>query len=92
MLGAARRIAKRLPGFLQSPLRVLWRRLLNSGLSERTRYRLRIAAEQVVFEGQTEVHDLPEIFHYWSNRYLRPKFESFGFYNPDDFFLTFAPP
>jgi SAM-dependent methyltransferase len=90
MLGAARRIAKRLPGFLQSPLRVLWRRLLNSGLSERTRYRLRIAAEQVVFEGQTEVHDLPEIFHYWSNRYLRPKFESFGFSNPDDFFLTFA--
>ncbi len=25
------------------------------------------------------VHDLPDIYHYWSNKYLRPKTESLGF-------------
>lgn len=89
-LGLARRLAKRLPGFAQAPLRMLWRRLLISSLPERVRYRMRVAAECAVFEDQAEVHDLPEIFHYWSNRYLRPKYEAFGFSNPDEFFLKFA--
>jgi len=33
------------------------------------------------------VHDLPPIFHYWSNRYLRPKLEAIGASDPDHFFL-----
>ena len=37
-----------------------------------TDYASRIAAEREIFAGQTEVHDLPAIFHYWSNLYLRP--------------------
>jgi trans-aconitate methyltransferase len=32
------------------------------------------------------VHDLPGIFHYWSNRYLLPKCRQFGFSTPQDFF------
>ncbi len=45
-----------------------------------------MAAEKAIFESQTEVHDLPPIFHYWSNAHLRPVLERFGFSNPDEFF------
>jgi SAM-dependent methyltransferase len=53
-------------------------------------YRHRIAAEAATFAGQAEVHDLPPIFHYWSNRYLRPMLEPFGFDHPDAFFHRYA--
>ncbi|HEV7414063.1 MAG TPA: class I SAM-dependent methyltransferase [Casimicrobiaceae bacterium] len=36
-----------------------------------------------------EVHDLPPIFHYWSNRYLRPRLETFGASHPDAFFTKY---
>jgi SAM-dependent methyltransferase len=52
-------------------------------------YEQRIARETAVFANQLTVHDLPPIFHYWSNRYLRPMIETFGFSNPDDFFVQF---
>lgn len=52
-------------------------------------YAARIADERAIFADQTEVHDLPAIFHYWSNRYLRPKLETFGFSNPDQFFANY---
>ena len=32
------------------------------------------------------VHELPDIFHYWSNKYLRPKAVQLGFDHPDEFF------
>jgi SAM-dependent methyltransferase len=32
------------------------------------------------------VHELPDIFHYWSNKYLAPDMCRFGFSNPDEFF------
>jgi SAM-dependent methyltransferase len=32
------------------------------------------------------VHDLPEIFHYWSNRYLGPMLGQFGYVGFNDFF------
>lgn len=35
----------------------------------------------------SDVHDLPPIHHYWSDRWLRPKLESVGFADLDDFFL-----
>lgn len=41
------------------------------------------------FSAQSNVHDLPEIFHYWSNRYLLPMSQPFGFENPDQFFAKF---
>lgn len=56
---------------------------------KRVAYGLRLSDEQERFDRCLEVHDLPEIFHYWSNRYLVPMFEPHGFTNPDDFFLRF---
>ena len=35
------------------------------------------------------VHALPDIFHYWSNRYLAPKLETFGASHPEAFFLKY---
>jgi SAM-dependent methyltransferase len=32
-----------------------------------------------------EVHDLPEIFHVWSNQYIRPLLESYGYSAPELF-------
>jgi SAM-dependent methyltransferase len=52
-------------------------------------YAARIAAEEAIFSQQIEVHDLPEIYHYWSNKYLRTRIETFGFSNPDQFFAWF---
>lgn len=52
-------------------------------------YQARIAEETRIFADQVEVHDLPQIFHYWSNRWLRPQLEAFGFSNPDQFFARY---
>jgi SAM-dependent methyltransferase len=51
-------------------------------------YAKRIEAEQHTFSDQLNVHDLPAIYHYWSNRYLRPIFEPHGFTCPDSFYCT----
>lgn len=50
-------------------------------------YESRIAAEIKTFTDDVVVHELPPIFHYWSNKYLLPKIEAFGFRHPDDFFV-----
>ncbi|MGH8714288.1 MAG: class I SAM-dependent methyltransferase, partial [Casimicrobiaceae bacterium] len=57
--------------------------------SIRTGYGARLAAELDRFRDDTDVHALPPIFHYWSNRYLRPKLEAIGASHPDDFFAKF---
>ena len=38
-------------------------------------YAGRLQKEIRRFKSVEDVHDLPEIFHYWSNKYLRPKLE-----------------
>ena len=45
-------------------------------------YEDRIAAERAFFEGCTNVHELPDIFHYWSDGKIRPQQEVFGFSSP----------
>jgi SAM-dependent methyltransferase len=60
-----------------------------SGRASASDYATRMAAERQIFSEQVEVHDLPPIFHYWSNRYLRPKLELAGFSHPDAFFATY---
>jgi len=52
-------------------------------------YAAKIAQEQAIFATQINVHDLPPIFHYWSNKYLRQMQEPFGFSNPDQFFVFY---
>jgi SAM-dependent methyltransferase len=58
----------------------------NNKQSDPPAYEARLAYEEAVFENCLEIHQLPAIFHYWSNRYVRPKLEAFGFSNPGDFF------
>ena len=61
-------------------------------LSERHRgaaallYLIRLVNERLNYAECTNVHDLPAIFHYWTNRYLLPKFEPYGFSNINSFF------
>ncbi len=50
-------------------------------------YDERVRAEKLQYDACEDVHELPDIFHYWSNRYLKPRLESYGFAGPDDFFL-----
>jgi len=45
-------------------------------------------AELRAYEQCENVHDLPQIFHYWSNKYLLPMMEPFGFTSPDEFFYV----
>ncbi|MCB1589728.1 MAG: methyltransferase domain-containing protein [Xanthomonadales bacterium] len=54
-------------------------------------YAARLAQERAIFAEQKQVHDLPEIFHYWSNTHLRPMMEAFGFSNPDQFYARYLP-
>lgn len=53
-------------------------------------YEDRLKKEQEVYRDCENVHELPGIFHYWSNRYLRPKLETFGFSSPDQCFEVYA--
>jgi SAM-dependent methyltransferase len=53
-------------------------------------YGARLAAEHKHFASCENVHELPAIFHYWSNRYLRPMLEPLGFGHPDAFFARYA--
>jgi hypothetical protein len=45
-------------------------------------YDARLAWEKGFYEDQVNVHDLPDIFHYWSDGTIRPKLEIFGFSGP----------
>ena len=47
-------------------------------------YLARLEAEGQTFDHNEDVHDLPDIFHYWSNRYLLPKFTDLGFVSAAD--------
>ncbi len=55
-----------------------------------SQYSDRLAEEQQRFDAEVCVHDLPEIFHYWSNKYLRPFINGFGYDNIEDFFIQEA--
>ena len=90
-------LSGRLPFWLSAPARRAYlaiERLFTAGRftsaaggnGKAPSYHTRMASELATFETQVNVHDLPEIFHYWSNRYLRPMMESFGFSHPDAFF------
>jgi SAM-dependent methyltransferase len=50
-------------------------------------YRSRLASEIDIYRDCTEVHSLPPIFHYWSNRHVRPRLERYGFSDPPGMFL-----
>jgi SAM-dependent methyltransferase len=49
-------------------------------------YQESLAEEKKIYENCKNVHNLPPIFHYWSNRHLLPKLQSFGFSSPTGMF------
>ncbi|MCL5023588.1 MAG: class I SAM-dependent methyltransferase [Nitrospirae bacterium] len=47
-------------------------------------------AEEIAHYAKVEnVHELPPIFHYWSQNYLRPKIQALGFDNIDHIFVDY---
>lgn len=70
---------------LKASFRALGARVIRS-LPPPLDYRARLLAEKLVYRFTPSVHALPPIFHYWSNRWLRPRFEAIGFSSPEDFF------
>lgn len=48
----------------------------------------RLKKELETFSENVNVHDLPDIFHYWSNKYLRHMLEEYGLSHPDDLFVN----
>ena len=99
LLERLRPLARHLPERMKRPLRRLQRAFAGAdsihtgpagtGMDTDERYQARIAEETRIFAEQAEVHDLPPIFHYWSNTWLRPQLEAFGFSNPDQFFANY---
>ena len=49
-------------------------------------YAARLGSEIETYRNCVDVNDLPAIFHYWSNKYLAPRFAKLGFTHPDEFF------
>lgn len=62
---------------------------LSAGPLAELDYQMRLENERGQFDECLDVHELPDIFHYWSNKYLVPMFSPCGFTNPWDFFFKF---
>ena len=54
-----------------------------------TDYQHRLARETEHFRQCTNVHELPDIFHYWSNKYLVAQLRPFGFTSALEFFARY---
>ncbi|MBS0589836.1 MAG: class I SAM-dependent methyltransferase [Proteobacteria bacterium] len=85
--------ARRLPSFLQEPLREIWyacapKIAATARHGDEAVYAAQRDNETARFDAQTDVHALPPIAHYWSDKYLRPELEAFGFSNPEQFFVV----
>ena len=70
-------------------LRDVYAHVRRSLAAMRTSYAARLAIETGIYRDVTDVHQLPPIFHYWSNTHLRPMLEEHGFSNVDQFFAKY---
>jgi SAM-dependent methyltransferase len=52
-------------------------------------YQARVSEELNIYRDCLHVHELPDIFHYWSNSKVRPRLEAFGFSSPTDMFKKY---
>ena len=52
-------------------------------------YDSRLRDETSRYESCLDVHSLPPIFHYWSERYVRPKLQAVGIEGPDAMFQDY---
>ena len=71
----------------QTLLRKGFRKISSPFRAAPSAYQARILAEKDIYNDNVNVHELPQIFHYWSDRYVRPKLEAFGISNPDALFI-----
>ncbi len=86
-------------GKIKSSAVALFRRLVPSGGEEPSAspepvdidpgYAAKLEVERLFFEDNIQVHDLPPIFHYWSNKYIRPMHEEFGFTMAEDMYTKY---
>lgn len=75
---------------MRSFLTRLWSRVQRSRrVGSDEQYKRRLAQELANYEECVDVNALPEIFHYWSDRYIRPMLEEAGASNPDQFFARY---
>jgi SAM-dependent methyltransferase len=58
-------------------------------LNRGANYHKQLDQELSNYENVDEVHALPAIFHYWSNKYLLPKFRALGFESINDVFTQY---
>lgn len=49
-------------------------------------YQKKLQQELAIYEKQVNVHDLPDIYHYWSNKYVAKMFAEAGFRSVVEFF------
>jgi len=57
--------------------------------SSKLEYSDRLENELAFYKDCPDVHELPDIFHYWSNKYLAPDMYRFGFSSPNEFFAHY---
>ena len=55
-------------------------------------YTEKLEQEILSYRDVVNVSELPEIYSYWSNKFLRPKLESLGFSNPNEFYVQYIKP
>jgi SAM-dependent methyltransferase len=75
-------------------LRNYWRSRTHSGekrpdSDSDPEYLRRLEQELANYSDDLDVHALPEIFHYWSNKYIRPWFEGLDTTHPEDLFVNY---
>lgn len=49
-------------------------------------YLNKIQQELLIYERQVDIHNLPSIYHYWSNKHLKPIIDEAGIRSMEDFF------
>lgn len=71
-----RNLKRYIPDSLRPLARRIYRGLLGSNADS---HEIRLAKELETYSGCDDVHDLPLIAHYWSNRHLVPMIQAVGF-------------
>ena len=54
------------------------------------KYKQKLKEEIGVYKNKVNIHELPDIFHYWSNKYLLPLIQSYGFDSINDIYIYHA--
>lgn len=67
-----------MPAVLRNNIRLIYWAWKSPQDADINQYQLRVDQEVNRFSEDVNIHDLPDIFHYWSNKYLLPMFKEMG--------------